>query len=758
VRARGVIPSVARDLQLLLGCAVLAAGCSENTSSTRRFPASIETVTAPASTATVGSSAGTWSVVVKDAGGEPLSGVVVSFGTVLGAGRPGSRFDTTGVDGIASTELLVGTIPGQNQLSATVARVAPAKSVTVAGTAGPVTRVAIVSGSQRFTVTRNSVVVGAIARDGFGNSTGASVTWLSRNPALVTVNPGTNNNATVVVASRPGQTYVVASVGAASDSIPVAVLGAGSSPCAFVASPTVLAVGETVSFDGAEYACVRSEAPGAEFALVTHYSTASSTSVMNAELVGFGIVSPSTPWPSVAETNGSIAVASEPDISFEAGLRERERREIPGRVDGARAWYSGRPAVSLRANLREGEHVDVNVNASDFCIRPDVRSMRVAAITNTAVILADNGNPPGGFTDQEYRAFGVAMDTLVYPLVTAAFGAPTDIDGNGRAVIAFTRAVNELTPRSSSTGIALGFFFSRDLFPRESSAGSCPGTNAAEMFYVLVPDPTGVSSDPRSKTFVQNVVIGTVGHELQHLINSSRRLYLNPSAAASEELWLNEGLSHIAEELIFYLATGLAPRQNIGGAQLQPGTSARALFDTFLRGNFGRYQSYLRSPELNSPISADDFLATRGATWAFLRYVADRAGATDGTLWHRLVNAQGTGLVNLDAALAGTGLTALGLLREWSTSVFTDDAITGGTPPFQPSWNFVTGMPAVGLAFGLAPIALANETAHVVAIRSGGSNYVRFAVPQNAEALLQVRGITGGALPPGVRLTVVRTR
>jgi hypothetical protein len=202
----------------------------------------------------------------------------------------------------------------------------------------------------------------------------------------------------------------------------------------------------------------------------------------------------------------------------------------------------------------------------------------------------------------------------------------------------------------------------------------------------------------------------------------------------------------------------LSPRQNIGAAELQPGSSARVMFDTFLRGNFGRYQSYLRSPELNSPISADDFLATRGATWAFLRYVADRAGETDGTLWHRLVNSKRTGLANLEAELAGTGLTTLGLLQDWSTSVLTDDAIAGGSPPFQPSWNFVSGMPAVGLAFGLTPAALASETAYAMTIRSGGSSYLRFAVPQNGEALLQVRGISGGAVPPGVRLTLVRTR
>jgi hypothetical protein len=584
---------------------------------------------------------------------------------------------------------------------------------------------------------------------------GPNVSWQSRNPALVTVSPGNGNNANVLVASRPGQTYVVASVGTVSDSILVSVLDAGSSHCAFAASPTTLAVGGTATFDGTEYACVRADAPGAEYAVVAHYSAGSSSTVINGELLGTGIVAPSASWPSVTQT--SFPAQAPPEPLFETTIRDAERRQLPAHVDAARAWYSNR-APALRADLREGEHTGINVNALDFCIRPDVRSFRVAAITNTAVILADTGNPGGGFTDQEYRAFGLAMDTLVYRVDTAAFGAPTDIDGNGRVVIAFTRAVNELTPRGSPNGIALGFFFSRDLLPRQSAAGSCSGSNVAEMFYVLVPDPTGMASDARSKAFVESVVTGTVAHELQHLINASRRLYVNHKAAASEELWLNEGLSHIAEELIFYRASGLSPRQNIGAAELAPGSAARPLFDTFLRGNFGRYQSYLRSTELNSPISTDDFLATRGATWAFLRYVADRAGSTDGTLWYRLANSQRTGLVSLDAELAGTGLTVLELLRDWAVSVFTDDAIQGGNPPFQPSWNFVSGMPAVGLAFALSPAALGNDVAYTMAIRSGGSSYLRFGVPQNSEALIQVRGTTGAASPPGVRITLIRTR
>ena len=758
MRARGVVGAEVVQRQILV-VLVAAVACGEGAAPARLVPASLETVSALATGGTVGAPAGPWVVKVKDAKGLPLPGVSVVFAATLGGGSPSPRTDTSDADGNVSATLIAGTVPGQNQLSATVAGIAPAKSLVLNTVSGPVSKVVIPFAPLRFSATRTSIFINALTRDAYGNASGPNATWQSRNPALVTVNPGNGNNANVLVASRPGQTYVVASVGSAVDSILVSVLDAASSPCAFAVPPTTLAIGETATFAGSDHFCVRAETPGAEYAVVTHYSAASSTALVNAELLGIGITAPATAWPAEAG-NAPAAAALESPMGqpFESRLRDRERVELAERAAGARAWFTARTGASLTAPLREGDLASVNVNSSDFCIRPDFRSMRVAAITNTAVILADTENPTGGFTDEEYRALGLAMDTLVYPVDTAAFGVPTDIDGNNRVVIAFTSAVNALTPRGSPGGVALGFFFSRDLLPKESASGECAGSNVSEMFYVLVPDPTGIASDPRSKTFVQTVAVSTIAHEFQHLINTSRRLYVNRNAAVVEELWLNEGLSHVAEELIFYRASGLSPRQNISGAQLQPGSGARLMFDTFMRGNFARYQSYLRSPELNSPISTEDFLATRGATWAFLRYVADRAGSSDGTLWRRLANSVKVGLVNLDAELAGTGLTALGLLRDWSVSVFTDDAIPSGSPPAQPSWDFVTGLPAVGLAFGLAPAVLPSDLTFGITIRAGGSSYARFAVQESHEALLQVRGTTGTALPAGTRVTVVRTR
>jgi hypothetical protein len=104
-------------------------------------------------------------------------------------------------------------------------------------------------------------------------------------------------------------------------------------------------------------------------------------------------------------------------------------------------------------------------------------------VTQHAVIVADNLNPSGGFTDAEYAAIGQEFDTKVYPLVTQNFLTPGDIDENaGKVVVFYTRAVNELSPANSES-IVGGFFHPRDLFPKAGSATlqACAASNEAEM-------------------------------------------------------------------------------------------------------------------------------------------------------------------------------------------------------------------------------------------------------------------------------------
>jgi len=752
---------------------VVLAGCGEAATTVAvRKPAAIAVVASPAASVTVGASAGPFSLKVTDAAGAAVPGALVAFRITRGGGLLSPAVDTTDATGVASATYSAATFPGVNDIAAFVSGAAGI-TVSVSGTAGAVRAVTFNTRSIRYSAVQDSALVTATPRDTFANATGTAVTWLARDPTLVSVTPTLISSAAVRVLRRPGSTYLIASSGPGIDSLPVVVVDSTSTPCSFVATPSTLTLGASLTFDGG-VACIRSTAAGEEYAVVAHLSTVANGVAQPIEVVGDGVVTPVAAFPTSADwapSFGASAPTELRDFAFERALRETERREIGSRIGGARAVYGVRrnsqgvppdaATHALSASAREGDIISLNVNARDFCSAPDARNARVVAITDGAVVMADVDNPADGFTDAEYRDFALILDTLVTPVDTTAFGAPTDVDRNGRVGIFFTRAVNELTAAAAQS-LVLGFYYVRDLLPRQSPDGNCPGSNVGEMFYILVPDPTGaVNGNRRTKAFVASTVVATIGHEYQHLINASRRMYVTNALRVDEEVWLNEGLSHIAEELLFFRAAGIAPRLNIGGAQLAPGSAARTAFDAYNRSNFGRYREYQRAPETNSPLAGDDNLATRGATWSFLRYLVDRVRPTDGDFWRRLVNARTAGTVNLDSALAGTGVSVLSGLRDWSTAVLLDDNPVVAVPALQQlSWNFISAFPVLGgsLTFGLTPRVLTNQVTTSLALVGGGSGYLRFVVQQNQEALIRATAPGGGALPAGIKLSIVRIK
>ena len=281
----------------------------------------------------------------------------------------------------------------------------------------------------------------------------------------------------------------------------------------------------------------------------------------------------------------------------------------------------GSPAVG--GQLKVGDLVTVNVNGKESCTNPVYRAARVISIGAHALILNDTLNPKG-FSQADFDRFAARFDTLVYPLDVETFGAPTDIDVNGHIALLFTRAVNELTPRSSSSYVG-GFAYARDLFPLTNTARAkaCATSNQGEIFYLLTPDPTGsVNGNVRTTRFVDSVTTSVLAHELQHIINSSRRLYV--SNAAFEEKWLDEGLAHIAEELLFYREGGATSRANLGATQIRARAALSLAFSSDMDANVSRYRTYLQAPQKSSPYAADDSLPTRGAAWSLLRYAVDR--------------------------------------------------------------------------------------------------------------------------------------
>jgi hypothetical protein len=477
-----------------------------------------------------------------------------------------------------------------------------------------------------------------------------------------------------------------------------------------------------------------------------------------------GAVSPPAtaliPLTDAAPTAAPSAAAPKLDIGYGIRLNARSRRRFEGRFQAARSAFQSGAALprgmsrSLAlAAPQVGDIVTVNVQTDDPCDQVKTRGARVVAISTQSIVLSDTLNPSGGFSTADFQRFAARFDTLVYPVDVANFGAPADVDKNGKIVLLFTSAVNALTPANSGSYVG-GFFFNRDLFPVADAPPlpGCKGSNFSELFYLLAPDPTGVINGNRRPTaFVDSVTTSVLAHEFQHLINASRRLYVTQGVEEFEETWLNEGLSHIAEELLFFHIAGLTSRQNIDTLKLRSSEKIRNSFNNDMLGNVGRYSSFLEAPSESSPFSDDDSLETRGATWNLLRYLADRKGGTETATWQSLVNTARVGIPNLQAVFGGD---IASKVHDWNVSHYTDDVVPGlPVEHTQPSWNWHGIFKATSQSKSY-PLQVKTLTAGSTSgtLIGGAAAYYRFSVPAGTSATITL------STPTRIYARVVRLR
>ncbi|HEX2204512.1 MAG TPA: hypothetical protein VHG91_14470 [Longimicrobium sp.] len=530
-----------------------------------------------------------------------------------------------------------------------------------------------------------------------------------------------------------------------------------------------LAVGEAATFEGAEAVtvCLDNGGDGAEYALVGFRATRTTDKApfqVDATDVD-NVLGPPNPSlnPGAAPLLARLgSFGATPDRDFHVRLRERAAKELNPLVrslDHARRAGGPRLAVSPAPPV-VGQILPLNVSLS-ACTTQRVRFGRVKAISNRAIVVEDTTNPKNGLTDAEFQSIAVTFDTLVAPINDANFGAPADIDANQRVVIFYTRAVNEMTERGSSSYVG-GFFYARDLFPKTATEGfdACAGSNEAEMFYMLAADPTGVvNGNIRSRELILRNTIATVGHEYQHLINASRRLFVLDVRTDdwNEVVWLNEGLSHIAEELLFYRASGLSPRQNIGADDMSSQRRVDA-FNQYALDNFLRLEEYLQHPDTTSPYETDDDLAIRGSIWSFLRYAADRKGGSEPTLWNQLVNNDVSGFENLEERL---GVDPVDWVHDWTVANYTDDAVsTTGSTYRHASWDYrsIFGALSTPSRYPLLVRELTNANTLSLTVRGGAGTYLRAAVESDDDFGRVEFDTNGASVPDEFRVTVVRTK
>jgi hypothetical protein len=643
--------------------------------------------------------------------------------------------------------------------------VSAALAVLAAACDSPTEPAAVVSvqlmPEERTLAVAESLVVELTVRDEEGEEPAhvAEVTWSSDNTAVATVTP-----TGVVVGVAPGEATIRAQLDDVTGSLRVRVASAPAA-CSAPAAVRSLAVGGSVTVGGIEAAtlCLDGGTAGAEFVAVPFHGGALKAGYASVHLGAQGVIPVLATSPSVSPSL-ALSRGRELDDEFHQRLRLQAERDLAPYVDDAVAMGrqphdAMRPSMVLNLeNPKVGQQVQVNTSTRESCKEPDMRTGRVVAVGARSVVLADVANPSGGLTDAEYASFAAGFDTLVYPGVTAAFGEPGDVDDNGRIVIFYTRAVNELTNAGSGAYVG-GYFHPRDLFPTRTRNGltGCGASNFAEMFYMLVPDPSGsVNGNVFSRDLILQTSLGTIGHEFQHLINASRRLYEIGTTNYNEETWLNEAMSHIAEEVLFYRASGLTARQNIRGQEVQGSPRLFNSYRTYMDQNIRRYEQYLATPETESPYDVGDTdandLATRGAGWAFLRYAADRRGGNEGELWRALIDGSTLGFANLQRAL---GTDPRPWIRDWTVSVFTDDVVTGIDARFtQPSWRFRTFF----TQYPLLTRRMNGPGTVQTVLKSGSGAFIRFGVAPLTVATITGRTAAAQPLPSSVFVTIVRTR
>ncbi|MDZ4259115.1 MAG: hypothetical protein U0974_11550 [Gemmatimonadales bacterium] len=531
-------------------------------------------------------------------------------------------------------------------------------------------------------------------------------------------------------------------------------------------TPVDLAVGETRIIDVLnESSCITVAGGGAEREYLVALYSAAGLASSNGVSGPIGLRTGLTPSAAAASQSGAAAVDFGDPITipaltprppssadeFHRMLRVRERTLAQSPLAALNA------AADRMAALRDvpvvGERDTFNVCATTSCTSFNQVTATVRTVGRHAVIYVDDTLPP--FTDQlqlaDLQQLTTLFDDYLFPLDTTAFGRESDINGDERIAILITDQVNSIIT-DCSDGRIVGFFFGGDLLPGFS------GSNAREVFYTFAPVPSAGNCPAVSRATALRALPSVLIHELQHMISFNQRALVRPGN--SEALWLDEGLSHYAEELGFR------------GIPDERCPNSGTCFSEFMSGNLLNAFEYLIDPpptHLIAPESSGGSLAQRGAAWLFVTWLSDHFAADTlfGTqLTRSLVQTTAVGAQNVAAV---TGVPFATLAGEWHLANYLENL--DGFPQqgrlryrsFDLRGTYGRNFPQIfDRPYPLVPSVTSGSITLTGTLAGGSAGHLRVVVPAGANGItLRANGATdvariNAALDP--RFAVVRIR
>ncbi|MBT3342189.1 MAG: T9SS type A sorting domain-containing protein [Gemmatimonadetes bacterium] len=277
----------------------------------------------------------------------------------------------------------------------------------------------------------------------------------------------------------------------------------------------------------------------------------------------------------------------------------------------------------------------------------------VVALSQHAVAWAHDGSGAGSGQlpapriQQMLDQFDADFDLLVRSL-----GEPSDVDGDGRIHFLYTPLVD-----STKFG---GFVDAASILPPDVGGNG----NHTDLIFIALGEPT---ASYRS----------LLAHEFQHLISFNQHVLVR--FGDSEVSWLNEGLSHLTEDLVEGHATG---------------------------GNANRVATYLANPGLVGLIGdASTSAAKRGGAYLFVRSLVDHFGESI------LLSLIGSGLADVDNLERATGASFEDLLASFAAQLATSGTGLGQHPRFD--YSFAALAPDGRRGFGAPEMTRIDATGGV---------------------------------------------
>jgi hypothetical protein len=444
---------------------------------------------------------------------------------------------------------------------------------------------------------------------------------------------------------------------------------------------------------------------------------------------------------------------------FHDFLRREERTRfarLPPALQGTGAGGAAERASRLPPPV-EGSVRGFSVCATITCSSFQLVTATARTVTGHLAIYVDNAAPAGGLTPADLDSLGVLFDSRLYALDTTAFGRESDIDGNTVVIVLMTNVVNRLVTQQqcASQGFIAGFFFGADIDPIFTND---PRVNHGEVFYSMVADSSGTLSCAHSASQLRRLVPVTFVHEFQHMISYNQHVLVR--GGQPQNTWLDEGLSHFAEEL--------------GGRSFLPADPTT--FSNYVIGDLFNAYKFLDSSGFHflAFSSGIGSLAERGAAWLFVRYITDQfrvdtSFAATAAFTRSLVQ---TPLLGGAAVVNATGTPFATLAGRWMLANYVSD-LPGFNAPSElqySSWSFrVTYASLNGQLpgtfpkpFPLTPPASSGSAVSLSGTLRAGSGFYALAQqgPSQPGFTWLFSGPGGAALPASLvpRLNVVRIR